>query len=594
MAFGMNFFRRHSAKLLVILVALLMVSWLALGPLMAVLTPGAIRGTMFGRNVTDESFRAAGSALALLYGRRVDDDDIWRLLVLLHEADRLNVQVSDDEVTAAVRDWIRMITGAREEELTAVYENWLARNRVSDDFVRAAWRQHLAAARVREIFGGAFHITEAERWRRFTRMRLRVAVRKLRLPVADFVAQVSAPDEDQLRTFFQQNISDYRLRPRADIAYVAIRDEDIPDLVSVSDEQIEEYYYRHRVSEFLLPIEEQRLDLEPEEPDEPDPDDPVMEDALDPEIDEPDEVPDEPLYRPLSEVADQIRARLRQQELNRLIADILADYLLQETKDLSAIADRYGLSYYRTGPVSDPDDEALGALATAYTADGRRVFDEVMREAAAMDVFPSRTLREAEGPDVQVLYKVRSFEDAREPDFNEARDQVRRDYLEREAIDLALARAAELKEMIRSAGWQALEEGYEVEEMTLSADWQPEEIMEAAAPVEVGGFGGPVLSGGHVHVFEVQRRIEPSWQEFEQALEVEERLAGLVASFGAATVMEHFADDELEMQVAEELGRIQAQRHDFIASWEDDLMERADITTREVTDMPPPAAPDFF
>jgi len=603
MAFGMNFFRRHSGKMLVILVALLMVSWLAAGPLMRLMTPETTRGTLFGEPVTEYRYASAASALHLLRGAPVSQDDVWTFLAVLHEADRLGVKVTGEEITAAVRDWVAMLTRGREADLNAAYETVLTRYRVTDEFVRAAWRKHLRAAKVREIFGGAFHVTEAEKWLRFKRMRLKVAVKKLRLAVADFTDAVVPPTEDELRSYFDGDPEAYLIRPRVEIAYIAIMDEDIPDLVEVTEQDIEDYYQERKVDEFLLPLEEQDLDGRAEETAPTDSDLDLAPDALEPTDAALSPAPedlqptasqvapesDEPLYRPLEEVADEIRAKLREREINAVLADIHADYLLQETKDLPALAERYGLECTLTGPVSAGDEQAVGPLAQATTSSGLTVLEQVFQQAPSMEEFPSRSLGEARSDEGRFLYAVLSYEPERQPGFEEVAEQVRRDYIEREAGKLALKKAAELKARVETQGWQALQQGWAVEEMTFAGDWPSPELVEAAASVETGGFGGPLLSGGEAHFFEVKRRIEPTWDEFQEAQAAEQRLAPLVMQFGADTVAQYFAETELEKQVAAELERIREERREFIRRWERDLLERAAITTREQSE-PPEAA----
>ena len=603
MAFGMGFFRRHSGKLLGVLVALLMVSWLAAGPIMRMLTPETSRGTIFGEKVSDYDFRSAASALRLLRGDRFTEDDIWRMLAVLHEADRLDVRVTPEEITMAVRDWIAMMTRAGEADLNEAYELFLAQNRITDEFVRFAWGKNLRASKVRQIFGGAFHVTEAEKWRRFTRMRLKVGVKKLSLGVSEFTDAVIPPAEDQLRAYFDENSETYRIPERTTLAYVILRDEDVTNLVDISDEEVEEYYEENKVAEFLLPLVEQ--DIGEEEPGALEPTDAVIEAelaALEPTDadaqgdgapgDDEDDASDEPLYRPLSEVADRIRATLREREINAVLSDIQADYLMQETKDLGALAESYAIEYVETPPLSAGDEEEAGILAEAITSTGQTVLAQVLLAAPAMNEFPMRSLRDAQGADGRILYAIQSYEAESQPAFEQVEEHVRADFIEREAARLAISKAADLKAKIESDGWETLAPGYLVEEVTFANDSPSPELVEAGASVEEGGFGGPVLSMAAAHVFEVKQRVEPTWEEFQEAQAAENRLAPLVMQFGAETVARYFAELELEKQVAIEVGRRQEEMRDFVARWEDSLLERARLTRSEpgepARDLPPP------
>ncbi|MHC4712100.1 MAG: hypothetical protein ACYTAN_02350 [Planctomycetota bacterium] len=260
MAFGMKFFRKHQAKLLIVLVVLLIIAWLVMGTLARILTPDLVRGKIFGREVTDTEWRTAASTLALVSPTRPSDDDIWLLLAVLSEADRLGVTVTDEEVTTVVREWVRARTGASDETLDTNYEALLRAYRVTDDWVRYVWRNQLRAAKIREIFGGAFTTGETERWRRFVEKNMKIAIKRLVVPTGKFNSDVPEPAEEQLSEYFDAHRDFYLIPDQATVEYAVLQEADRAGVVTVTEEEIAEYYEENKVDKYLRPLEEQEIE----------------------------------------------------------------------------------------------------------------------------------------------------------------------------------------------------------------------------------------------------------------------------------------------------------------------------------------------
>ncbi|MCD6405967.1 MAG: hypothetical protein J7M19_09085 [Planctomycetes bacterium] len=578
MAFGMHFFRKHQGKLILILGVALMITWFVGGAIMSLLSPEQVEGKMFGRKVTRREYTLASDLVRIMrLGEQPSKNDVWLFLAMQHEADRLGVKVTREEVTEGLRQWVGLHTKARQENLDAAYTMLLERLRLGDEAVRLAMRKQLGAMKLLEIVAGVYQPSDAELWQKFVEMRLEVKLKTLAVPAGDFVKEVPAPGDDDLAAYYQDNSSAYTIPPHATVEYAALLKDDVADVITISDDQILQYYEENKVEEFLLPLEEQDLgeagqntdteaaeetDESAETPPKPEAEETSGDTAAatepGPANAEASPVADssEPRYKALSDVTDQIKGKLVESRINALLSDIYADYLQQENKNLEELAKRYGLKYFKVGPFSKNDPKKLGKIADA-TVKMDRARVPIMQDIFPEEGSPGRredsfdSLKDAKGPEGHFLYRVMSLDLAREPALEEVKSQVKADYITGKADELAQAEARTILDRIKTGGWQAAETGaeYDIEETEVSGEAGSPALLEAAVDVEKSAFGGPVLDGNIAIVFQVIERREPGVEEFDRS----KRYLRLWTSY--------------------------AGRQAFVDRWKEDLLKRADIQT---------------
>lgn len=575
MAFGMHFFRKHQGKLLLILGVTLMVTWFVGGALMRILAPEPIEGKMFGRKVTRSQYSLASQLVRIMrLGQQPSKKDVWLFLAIQHEADRLGVKVTKEEVTEGLRQWVALHTKARQENLDTAYAMLLERLRLGDAVVRLAMRKQLGAMKLLEIVTETYQPSDAELWQKFVEMRLELKLKTLGVPAENFVKEVAAPSDADLDAYYRNHTSAYTIPPQATVEYAALLKNDVASVVTVSDEEIQQYYEENKVEEFLLPLEKQGLTetgqnanaTTGKETDKPGKNAPTPKAEKTPgNIAAPTEPGAEassaadssqPRYKPLSEVADQIKSKLIESKINALVSDIYADYLQQENKNLEELAKRYGLKYFKVGPCSKDDPKKLGKLANATVKKNQSKIPVIQ------DIFPEEgspnqgddsfdNLRDANGPDGHFLYRVISLEPAREPALEEIKSRVRADYITGKADELAQAEAQKILEKLKTGGWQAARIGpkYDIKEVEVSSEAGSPALLKAAVDVAQNAFGGPVLEGDTAIVFQVIERREPGVEEFDKS----KKYLRLWTSYTG--------------------------RQAFVDKWKEDLLKRADIRT---------------
>lgn len=343
-----HWIRKNKRYLLAILGSLLMVSWLLGAPLMSLLRrSGEARGEIRGRTVTPlremeaartghlltmlindlmrlrmtmfqlqaspdaltqqqahnlrVSFRTLAGLLQALDVRyrdmlsivkkdqsseRFTQEDVWRYLVLLYEAEEAGIDASRAEVDARI-DAIVSLREQRDVDWGLV-QSLLRRLGNNENDIRRVISHLIEVSKLVEFKSQSLPATTTELWAyyRFRNDEARVRFVEFRPEV--FTPLVEADKED-LRAFYQahkETIPDpeqgkvgYMNPPRAKVACAIAKYEDFEGEVSVSDEEIEQYYENNK-SEFIEPPEEaegegggaEGVEPTPEEPPVPGPD----------------------------------------------------------------------------------------------------------------------------------------------------------------------------------------------------------------------------------------------------------------------------------------------------------------------------------
>jgi len=573
MAFGMNFFRKYQGRLLLVLTVFLMLTWFVGGALMRMMTPEPAAGTMFGEDVPVAAYEQAQRVLELIsFGKRPPDEDIWRFLVIEHEADKYGVEVSDEEVTQGLRQWIMQLPGANNENIDDLYRSVLSRLRTNDQTARFAMSRNLRAGKILSMVAGARIVTDAEAWLSYVRDRVELRLKYMRVPADEFAAQVPKPDESALAAYYAAHKDAYMIPAQATVEYIGVLKSDAEKLFPVTDEEISAYYESHKEEDYLLPLEKEAgkigstgSDLSEESaraigssdsdlPEGGAPSaDPAASDPPAPEISSTESAiaaqsDTQVQFKPLAAVADEIRAKLAEQKANGMVTDAQVDALQQKDTPLKDIAANYGLPYKVVGPFTEADKGVLEKLADAKSGEGTTAAEQIFR------AHPTE-VQYASSDAGYFLFKVASFEDAKEPAPADVRQRLDGDYVKAEAERLAMAEAARILDDLKVNGWTAYERQpkYDVTETGFVTRAKVEGIFQAAAPLADREFGGPVAAPDGAYDFQVLQRKEPELGIFED-------LKNLV-----------------------KLYRFTADKQEFVRDWEDDLVARAAITSKMTT-----------
>jgi len=177
---------------------------------------------------------------------RLIDDALLR-----HEADRLDLDVTEDEVIRTITTMPELQQDGRfDRELLA---RVLEAQRDRGEF-EAQVRQDLVNQRVRGLVLDGVQVSDAEVGQRYHLDRDTIDLRFARVAAGDPSDEAAVGDAD-LQRWLDEHADKYRSRPRVRVRYVAYTAADFADLAKPSAEQVQAYYDDHVGDRFT--VEEQ-------------------------------------------------------------------------------------------------------------------------------------------------------------------------------------------------------------------------------------------------------------------------------------------------------------------------------------------------
>jgi peptidyl-prolyl cis-trans isomerase D len=176
---------------------------------------------------------------SLKLGDRILDDMISRIL-MLQEAKRLGLSVSEDEV----RQSIESVPGFQVEGQfdPRIYERTLQMNRLSPDEFERMQRDGLLVGKLAALVrlnGGKVSPDEVLETFRYENERMNLAF--LKVSPQAFNSQV-AVNEIDIKDYYQKHQEEFRLPAAAQVQYLVFRPSDYEGKVNVSPEDLQRYY----------------------------------------------------------------------------------------------------------------------------------------------------------------------------------------------------------------------------------------------------------------------------------------------------------------------------------------------------------------
>lgn len=505
-------FRRHERKLLAIFAILAMVGFVLSDSLPALLRGSnethrsdVVVATLYGKPVRlsdlqpiREERTLANAFMAQLMPRffgfsrpdyfgETTTPALVDAYILQHEADKLGMP--DDPELA--RNWLRGLTAGQMDRrlfdlLAAPYRH----QNITGDQVLKALTSQVRVAYVQDLPGQP-EVTPLDIYQAYRDRYERISADAVRIPVSDFLSQVPAPGEEELRAFYdryKQELPDpakptpgFKVPRRIQVEYVFTDAEKLANEIRarLSEKEIAEYY-ASRKTEFALPpllaLPETLFEGDAKNERTPPPAQPA--DAS------PETVPDtSPRYQPLSEIHARIVDDLAHERAHDVISrkfeavkEVMLEYsdayaaVLDENKeakgrgesgtkklppkvDLHAVAAKEGLVLESTPLI--PEDEAahlsrIGSshAGTSRISEGRSFAEEMFRPDSPL--FEPIELTNDQG----IFFLAWKIADQapRIPPLAEIRNEVVQAWKLRKAVPLAKQAAEAIAEQARKAG----------------------------------------------------------------------------------------------------------------------------------------------
>jgi len=180
-----------------------------------------------------ESLNLKEQALEQLINRRL----------LLQEADRLGLRVSDDELIRAIQGVSAFQENGRFSSRR--YQRMLALNRMSPEMFEESMRQELLVEKMQDIILGNVKVSEAEVLERYKWQERQVRAAYVAFAPAAYESDLEISPE-AVENYFSTHQNSYEIPPKVQVSYARFGFDDYKDDVEISQEEVEAYFERNR------------------------------------------------------------------------------------------------------------------------------------------------------------------------------------------------------------------------------------------------------------------------------------------------------------------------------------------------------------
>jgi peptidyl-prolyl cis-trans isomerase D len=188
--------------------------------------------------------------------------------ILLREAERIGLRVSDAEV----RDAILAENAFRDDQGRFIgqdgYVRLLQANRLTPASFEQELREELLMQKLISALRADLYVSDAEVEKAYRDQVERAKIRYLEVPQSRFADVVASPSE--VAAYFQQHRQEYRLPEQREGAYLLVEASRLLDQVKIADSDLQAYYQSHqdefkqdeqlRASHILLLVNDKRSD----------------------------------------------------------------------------------------------------------------------------------------------------------------------------------------------------------------------------------------------------------------------------------------------------------------------------------------------
>ena len=265
--------RENKGVLLGMAAAVLLLGWLAAPAIRSLVqqragTTGKIRGEKIGPRELQSAARAvralqmlspaAGQVGPVIYGmirsgQEIQREDAWRYLVLLYEARKAGVKVTQQEVKNALAS-VPALSGENGFD-TDRYRMLLRRMGMSDQQLRSVLSDFLKITKLVSLKLESIPVPENEVWMDYAYRHRQARVRFVELDPSLFTSRVEVSEED-LRNFYEEHKNTvanpgsskvgYKAPRRAKVACAVADYGEYEEKVEVTDEDIRNYYEENK------------------------------------------------------------------------------------------------------------------------------------------------------------------------------------------------------------------------------------------------------------------------------------------------------------------------------------------------------------
>ncbi len=351
MKFSSDWFRKNQKKLMGIFVVVLMAAW-GIGPAISMLSHQLGEkpvGTIFGKDISQNEFNEAlrrWSRVFLQQSKTSIGEIVWKQLMLVREAERLGIRVSDEEVIEGIKTMSATIFGGHInlsiDRLIAILCNSLG---VGEAQLLQTLREALLIEKLDHFLRDSIKISSEEAWQKYSRENEQAKVKYIALRAKDIVDYMEV-GEDEIQSFYNEHcdkfpntfdgIPGYKEQEKVKIEYIIAMYDDLKNNVTVSDDEIRKYYEDNKGTRYKLESTSQETEVKSQ--------DPLAQDSG---------LKTQDSYKPFDEVKEEINNILKKQKaeesavelVNKVDEQITAELGKTERTSFGELAKKFSLTY---------------------------------------------------------------------------------------------------------------------------------------------------------------------------------------------------------------------------------------------------------
>ncbi len=403
------FRKKKNIKIIMFFIAIIIVPAFMLWGVGSVLKSqgkDSLAGLVFSKKISKDDFvkqyHAVHNQAQLLYGENLNkvkellnlEGQTWQRIILLEEARRRKIKISDPEIIAAIQDSpiFKKNNTFSKDNYETMLKYYLG---LSPQQYEAQVRDDLKIKVLIEKITDNVKITEAEVWEKFKSEKSSFKLSHILINPADFLENIN-PTKEELAVFYNENRESFKKPEQVNLEYLGILFQDLATDIIVAEEEIDNYFKEHE--EDLKEIQSKGDTT----------------------------LSDEDLRIKISEYLTQLKARDKVQELIWQIENDIAS-----ESNLSQIADKFNLSLSETGFFSPWDP--IPGIGWAY---------KITERAFSMN--PGELSNAIETKNGFYIIKLMEKKSPYIPDLEEAEEELLKEYTTFRTNELAEKEAEKL------------------------------------------------------------------------------------------------------------------------------------------------------
>lgn len=179
-------------------------------------------------------------------------DDLVNKKLVLQEARRLGISVTDEELALAIAKAPEFQVGGTFNK--AQYLQLLSANRITPGEFEEEQRENLTLQRVYEVLLDSVRVSDTELEQRYRFSQEKINLQFIRLPLNEFTAAVK-PTDEEIKNYYQRNQAMLKEPVKVQVEYLSYPFDKFTGAGKITDQEIEEYYQNNRDSKFRKPRE---------------------------------------------------------------------------------------------------------------------------------------------------------------------------------------------------------------------------------------------------------------------------------------------------------------------------------------------------